>query len=340
MEKRAHVPLQHRIAVTGGTGFLGRALIRALVSDGKTVVALARLPAKLRELQEEFGPETLLVVEGDLNDQRAIDDIVDGADAVVHCAALTHARTKGAFTEANVEGSANVGRAAFNSGALLVAISSIAARKPQLSDYAASKRAGELAIVAAADAHDGRVSSSTLKGSGPAQWTILRAPALYGPGDDASLSLFKAARLGLVPAPRVSPDPRASILYISDMVDAILETLRTGPRGTILDVNDETEAGRTWPEIAMELGKALDKRLLPLKLPKQVLLAHAAGVEALCRLQGKAAFVSRGKIREFFHEDWVAADPSLRSTTAWRPQTALAEGFAKTVAWHQKQGNL
>ncbi|MBI1391528.1 MAG: NAD-dependent epimerase/dehydratase family protein [Alphaproteobacteria bacterium] len=321
-----------RVAVTGGAGFLGGALITRLIDDGVSVAALARTPAKLSRFDGQID-----IVPGDLADETAIARAADGADAVLHLAALTHARTRAAFGAANIEGSANVARGAFAAGAFLVAVSSIAARQPELSDYAASKAGGEAATLAAARAHDKRMGAETNQAA-RARWAILRAPALYGPNDGATLPLLKAVRFGIAPAPAHKPAPRASILYVDDMAAAIVSAAREAPAGVVYDVGDERPEGRTWAEIAADLGVAMGRKPLVAPMPKPLLLAQAAVQELIAHARGEAAFVSRGKIREFFHPDWVAGEPSLAAATSWAPTTPLVEGFAKTLKWYQERG--
>src|SRR3546814_827872 len=67
------------IALTGATGFLGRRLIPALIADGHAVRALTRRP--------QPPTDGVTWIAGDLSNTQALDDLVDGADAVVHAAA-------------------------------------------------------------------------------------------------------------------------------------------------------------------------------------------------------------------------------------------------------------
>ncbi|MEO1014636.1 MAG: SDR family NAD(P)-dependent oxidoreductase [Pseudomonadota bacterium] len=321
-----------RVAVTGGTGFLGGALIDLLLREGVSVAALARTPAKLDRFSGRID-----VVQGDLADEDALRRLADDADAFVHAAALTHALTKRDFDAANVEGAANAARAAFGARARFIFISSIAARRPDLSDYAASKAGGEAAVTTIAGAHEKRFGAEITEVS-PAQWVILRAPALYGPYDEATLPYFKMAKIGLAPEPAATPAPRASILFVEDMARAILTAAREAPDGVIYDVGDTEPQGHSWAEIGRALGAAFDKRPLRIPAPRPILTAQAAIAEVIARVRGRATIVTRGKIREFFHPDWVAGEPALGGATSWRATTPLAEGFAKTLKWYQERG--
>ena len=187
-------------AVTGGTGFLGAAVIERLLVRGHSVRALARGARRLKPQST-----ALAAVEGSLADDAALRKLVEGADAVIHCAGLTHARADRAFHEVNAEGAGRIAAAAARSDAYFVHMSSIAARHPELSAYAASKRGGEEAVR-----------------SNATRWSALRAPAIYGPGDSATLPYFRIVKSGFAPEPAADPEPRATLLYVEDVADAAI----------------------------------------------------------------------------------------------------------------------
>ena len=97
-----------KIFMTGGTGFIGGAVARALRDRGDEVVALVRTPARARELAQR-GVE---LVEGDLGDVAAIERGMQGADAVIHGAAMYEVgippSERPAMDAANVRGTENV----------------------------------------------------------------------------------------------------------------------------------------------------------------------------------------------------------------------------------------
>lgn len=307
------------VALTGATGFVGAALVKALLDRGETVRALARIPEKLPRR------EGLVVIGGALDDAEALDAIAAGADLFIHCAGLTHARREKDFFAVNVEGAYNAAQAAARAGARLVHISSLAARQPSVSAYAASKRKSEDAVAAAA---------------GATPFVSLRAPAIYGPGDQATLPYFKLVKSGLAPEPAASPAPRASILYVEDVVSAILAAADEAAPGGTYEIGDDSPEGYSWREIGEALGAALNVRPRRLRAPQPLLTAYAGAASGLSRLAGRAPMVTPGKIREFFHPDWVARENLLADASSWRAQTPLQEGFAKTARWYQENGLL
>ena len=169
-------------AVTGATGFIGRHLVAELHRAGWRVRLLLRREPDVAEWRDLPPPQ---VVAGALDDDAALERLVEGADVVIHLAGLIKAARRRDFLAVNRDGAAAMARAVERvaPGARFVLVSSLAAREPQLSDYAASKRAGEGAVL-------------EVLGS---RATVLRPPVVYGPGDRETLVFFQLAGRRLVP---------------------------------------------------------------------------------------------------------------------------------------------
>ena len=308
-----------RVAITGGTGFVGAALITRLADEGFEISALARKP-------ESFNaPESVRIVPGSLENESALADLAAGADFFFNLAGVTHARGAGEYRKANVEGAVRAAQAAAATGARFTHISSMSARAPDISPYASSKHESESAIAAA---------------SGDNPWLALRLPAIYGPGDFVTLPYFKLVKSGLALEPRTPTPARASILYVEDAAIAIIEAAKTAPAGGVYEVGDERPGGHAWSEIGAILGEALGKRPLHIRVPRPVIAAYHQIVRTVEGALGRSPSVREGQINEFFHPDWVARQDLLSEATAWRPKTSLKEGFTKTALWYQKNGLL
>ena len=157
------------IAITGATGFVGSTVIRLLISQGWHVRALARSSNKL----EQFTNCPIDWIYGDLSNSESLVSLVDNAYAVIHCAGTVRGSQLSDFIAANVEGVSNFVTAilADSSQPRLLLISSLAARMPDISDYAKSKRQGEDVLT---------LHASQLK------WTVIRPAAIYGAGDQGN----------------------------------------------------------------------------------------------------------------------------------------------------------
>jgi uncharacterized protein YbjT (DUF2867 family) len=189
------------LAVTGATGFVGRALLEEAAKQGVEVRALAR-----REQPPAKGVEW---VPGDLHDRKALMKLVRNAEAVIHVAGVINAPDPTGFHLGNVEGTLALIEAAVASGVpRFVFVSSLAAREPQLSKYGHSKLHAEKLVAASG-----------------LDWTIVRPPAIYGPRDREILELFKLARRGVVPMP---PPGRASLVHVADLARLLLALVPGG----------------------------------------------------------------------------------------------------------------
>ncbi len=304
------------VAVTGATGFLGLHLVAALAREGVKIRILARRDP----IQEVWSGIEFETIPGRLEDPDALARLVDGADAVVHAAGLIKAQNRAAFLRTNRDGAAAVAQAArqYAPDARFIYVSTLAARKPDISDYAFSKHAGEEVIRA-------------IYAGAESQLTIIRPPALYGPWDKATLSIFQAAALPIVP---VLTRGRVTILHVTDAASA-LTRLALGPRNPGLFALPG--GTHSMAEVAAAAMRAQGRKAPLLHVPKLLLRTAGAASSLWGHLRGEAPVFSVGKAREMLYPDWtVHPDEAL----AFMPQIGLEEGFASTVGWYRVQGWL
>ena len=311
------------VAVTGATGFLGLHLIPALARAGAHIRILARRdPA-----HPAWQGIAFEAVRGNLEDASALERLVTGADAVVHAAGLVKARSRAEFLRTNQGGSTAMAAAARRHApqARFIAVSSLAAREPQLSDYAFSKRAGEDAVrVAYADT--------------PGQLTVLRPPAIYGPWDRETLAIFKGATRPFVP---VFGQGRAAMIHAADAAAAIA-AIATGEAAAnrLWTLADGQPQGYTMAELLAEAARATGSSPRFIRVPNGVVQAagHLSGWWGQRR--GQAPLFTAGKAREILHPDWSVSAAELLPATIHEPRIGLAEGFAATAAWYRQAGWL
>jgi nucleoside-diphosphate-sugar epimerase len=268
----------------------------------------------------------LEVVLGDLDDLPALHRLVEGADAIIHVAGVVKARHAAEFHKVNVEGTRHLATAlaAASPELRVIHVSSLAAREPGLSPYCASKRGGEAAIAALPN---------------PERLTILRPPAVYGPGDPEIFPMFKAAALGLCayPAARQS---RASLIHGADLAAAIVAAIAAPLPDPLYELDDGHPGGYDWAEIGAALSAALGRKVRMVRVPRPALAAIAAGVEVHRRVAGSLTALSLAKVPELYHRDWAARGPRLEARTGWKPVFDITKGFADTLAWYRAIGWL
>ena len=302
-----------RIAVTGATGFVGAHLI----------AALARRGWKLRLLIRKWTPLPSLagvdaeIVWGDLGDEDALEALVAGTDAIVHAAGLIKARRPEDFLKVNRDGTARL--AALAPRTPFVLLSSLAAREPQLSLYAASKHAAEEVVA-------GR----------PGPWLAVRAPAVYGPGDRETLAYFRAAAWGIAPQPAV-PDARLSLIHVVDLAETLALAVERLPPPSVYEIDDGHGGGYGYPDMARAAGLALGRRERQIRIPRSLMRVVAAANGALQSLGGPARILTGGKVEEIFHPDWSLHDRRLAAALGFAPRFALQDGFRDTILWYRAQ---
>lgn len=294
------------VALTGGTGFVGAAILSTLTAAGHPVRALARV--------DRPDLPGITWIRGDLRTSDSLRALTDGADVVIHCAGAIKALDAQGFLEVNALGTKRLLDACAGRALRFVHISSLAARAPSLSAYAGSKAAAERAVM-----------ESGL------DWLILRPGAVYGPGDRATLSLFQAVKWGVAP---VFSEARAAVVHVADVASAVLAGLTQG-RGIVADLHDGAPGGGyTQLEIFRMIGAALGKTPRVLHIPRSLAERVATIAEQIAGWRSAPGILTRGKVAELYHDGWASTDTTLADATGWAAQIPAARGLADTAAWY------
>jgi UDP-glucose 4-epimerase len=297
------------LAVTGGTGFVGQAVIEQACRQGVPLRALAR-----REQAPCTGVEW---VRGDLADREALARLVDGADAVLHIAGVVNTPNPMGFHLGNVTGTEALIEAAKTAEIRrFVFVSSLAAREPGLSKYGESKHHAE----------------EVVRASG-LDWTIVRPPAIYGPRDREILDMFRSAKWGVVPMP---PAGRASMLHVEDLVRLLLALVPSWP-GVVrhtFEPDDGRPGGWSHTELAKAIGEAVGRRVWAPSVPAGLMRAGARLDRAL---RGSRAKLTSDRVGYMVHPDWVSSADRAPPAELWHAEIATGEGLKTTARWYREQ---
>ncbi|MDB5684011.1 MAG: NAD-dependent epimerase/dehydratase [Sphingomonas bacterium] len=290
---------------------MGRHLLRIAAGRGWQVNALARRPQ----------PETPNVrwIAGSLEQGDSLARLVENCDAVIHVAGVINAADRAGFAAGNIAGTAVMIAATAAAGIRrFVHVSSLAAREPGLSDYGWSK-----------------AESEALVGASGLDWTIVRPPAVYGPGDREMLELFRMARRGLVALP---PRGRLSLIAAEDLADLLLDLAAT-PDGTgaLYEPDDGVPTGWSHSGFARALGEALGRRVRTVAMPAALLRIGARLDSAIRRDRAK---LTPDRVRYFCHPDWVVTPARRPPPALWQPGIATPAGLKATADWYRAQGWL
>ena len=296
------------IALTGGTGFVGKRVIALATEAGHGLRALTRRP--------QPAAEGVTWIEGALDAPDAVARLVDGADAVLHVAGVVNTPDLAGFIHGNIDGTQAVIDAAIAARiSRFVHVSSLSAREPGLSNYGWSKAESER-----------RVEGS------PLAWTIVRPPAVYGPGDLDMLDTFRIAKLGIAVMP---PPGKMAVIHVDDLARLLLALSIRDVGRLIFEPDDGTPGGWTHADfLGQAIGDAVGRRVLPLPLPRALLLI-AARVDGL--LRGSKAKLTRDRVGYMCHPDWTV-DPARRPPPdLWQPSIPTKDGLVQTAAWYRAE---
>lgn len=319
------------VLVTGATGFLGGHLVRALVQAEAQVRVLARASSNCDAL-----PASVEVFRGAFDDPQSLDDAVKGADCVVHAAGGGKVQSLEDFYRDNRDSTQALIDAV--RGAALkrfVLISSAAAHGPSPAERAAKEsdsphpqsHYGQSKLAAEAVALEAR---------GDVGVSILRPPAIYGPGDTRMLGLFRAVARRILP---VLGTAETSLLHVQDAVQAILRCLSADHEsGRIYNVCD----GQTYSHarIGLALEEALGTRAFRLPIHPSVLKAVGWGSEHVAKLSGTATFMTQDKVKDLLAPSWVLDSSLIQTELGFEPSVSFEEGAHQTAAWYQAEGWL
>ena len=302
--------LSKTIFITGATGFIGRRLATVLLEQGHHVRVLVR-PDKNADSRV---PQACEQVSAALTDIDRLSPAIADSSAVIYCAGSVRGRNPENFATANIRGVDAMCKAlervddVSGSTPPLLLLSSLAASRPTLSDYAHSKFAGE----------------QLLRGSPGLPWTILRPPAVYGPGDREMLPLLKMIRRGLLA--HVGPaDQRLSLIHVDDLASAIVSWLSAHQQcmHKTFAIDDGTAGGYSWQAI----GEAVsDGTFRKLRVPQLLLEMTARTNLLVSSIFGYQPMLTPGKVRELLQQDWLCDNQAFTAATGWEPRLDLKQG--------------
>ncbi len=319
------------VFVTGGTGFIGHHLLRLLLERGYTVYALTRRPQSWR-------PPGLTWIEGSLEDVAALRTGVRAGAGVIHLAGKIQARRTEEYFRVNTEGTRRLVEAMIAEGKprRFVFISSLAAAGPAIDTPAVDETTPPRPV---SPYGESKWQAEQIVHGLPEfiRWTILRPPAVYGPGDRATLPYFRIAARGWC-VYLGNPERQFSLIYVRDLVEGILHVYAhpNTYRETyfIADVQPYS-----WRQVAETLTRICGvRRPRTVTIPPWTLWTAATFTETMARLFGRSAMLNRDKVREILQPRWVCRTEKLLQHTGFRPRYSLERGIRETIAWYRDHG--
>ena len=309
-----------KVLVTGANGFVGRPLCASLVERGITLRSVVRDPS-------DPVAGTPLVV-GDLGE---VDwnNKLDGVDTIIHLAARVHIMSDSAsnpiteYRSVNVDATVRLAEAAVRAGVRrFLYLSSIKVNgektlsqpfsvhdTPAPADpYSKSKWEAELALW--------QIAEST-----GLEVVVIRPPLVYGPYIKANfMNLLRLLSKGL-PLPLASVDNSRSMIYVGNLIDAIICCVESANAAGNTFLVSDGEALST-PALIRELSRLLG-------IPSRVVHCPPSILKLVGRLSGKANIVER------LTESLVVDNSHVQDTLGWLPPYTVAQGLMATVDWYR-----
>ncbi len=123
-------------------------------------------------------------------------------------------------------------------------------------------------------------------------------------------------------------DHRLALIHVNDLVDAIAAWKdSTLPSGKTYELSDPAPDAYNWHDLLQILSSHYGRKVLPLRVPKILLMLVGVLNLGFCQLTSRPAMLSPGKVREFLHPDWTADPNPIIKALNWQPQVTLSLGL-------------
>ena len=251
------------VTVYGGSGFLGRHLVRALAKRHYRIRVAVRRPDLAGHLQPLGRVGQIHAVQANLRYPPSIAAAARGADMVVNLVGILYERGRQRFDTVHASGAEQVALAAAAHGARLVQVSAIGADENSPSSYARSKAAGEKAVLAA------------MPGA-----VIVRPSIMFGPEDNFFNKFASLARLApVLPLPGGGLT-RFQPAFVGDVAEAIARAVEGQARAGAVYEFGGPEV-RTFKQLMEYVLATIERRRLLLPVPFGLMKAQAQFLQYL-----------------------------------------------------------
>jgi dihydroflavonol-4-reductase len=324
------------VALTGASGYTGQHLLRALRLRGDRVTVLVRP----QSITTELTALASRVVPGDLRDQAAIESLVQGAEGVLHVAAVyrTAGHPDSYYREVNLEGSRRLFEAALRHGVERLVHTSTVGVHGHIAHAPADEDApyspGDIYQETKAEADRLALALHRERGLPVA---IVRPGAIYGPGETRLLKLFRAiahSRYAIVGTGRTFYHP----VFIDDLVQGFLLAL-DHPRavGEAFIIAGPRYVSQR--ELADTVARHTGGRVWPFRIPATPLIVAGSLCEALCVPLGIEPPLHRRRM-EFWVKSRAFSTDKARRILGYAPEVDWDEGVRRTAAAYREAGWL
>lgn len=325
-----------KIALTGASGYTGGRLLETLRGRGDEVTVLVRP----RSVTARLSGLASAVIEGELGDRAAARRLVEGADAVLHVAAVyrTAGHSDSYYRDVNVGGTEVLLEAAAAAGVRRFVHTSTVG----VHGHVEHPPADESAPIAPGDIYqetkaEAEALAHRFGRERGLPVSVVRPGAIYGPGETRLLKLFRAiarGRYAIVGSGRTFYHP----VYIDDLVQGFLLALErpeaVGESFLICGAVYVSQA-----ELAALIAKHTGGRVLPFRVPAAPIQWAGDLVEAVCVPLGIEPPLHRRRV-DFWTKSRAFTIEKARRLLGYEPKVTLDEGIARTAGAYRAAGWL
>ncbi|MBV6656961.1 MAG: complex I NDUFA9 subunit family protein [Devosiaceae bacterium] len=304
------------VTVFGGSGFLGRYIVRELAKRGYRVRVAVRRPDLAGHVQPMGAVGQIHAVQANLRYGWSVDRAIEGADAVVNLVGILFEKGKQSFEAVQGEGPGLIAQACAKAGiSNLVQVSAIGADSDADAAYARSKAAGEAAVRASVpDA------------------IIMRPSIVFGPEDDFFNRFANMARMSPI-LPVVGPQTRFQPVYVGDVADAVALAVDGGATpGTIYELGGPEID--TFEGLMERMLHIIERRRAIIAMPDKVAELQARVFELLPK-----PILTVDQIKMLANDN-VVSDAALaeqRTLQGLGLQPAALEAILPTYLWRYRK---
>jgi dihydroflavonol-4-reductase len=322
-----------RILVTGGTGFIGRHLCARLAARGDEVTALVRSKRKGSVL-----PSAVRTLEGDLSLFAKADAALPPFDVVIHLAGVVAADRPAEYEAINYTAVKDLvdclARQTWKPARFLFA-SSLAAGGPSLQATELTEADPPRPIDPYGDA---KARAEEVVRAAPFPTTAFRPPLVLGPLDEASLTLFRAARSGV--GFRVAGRPQElSFVDVRDLVEAIVlmaDDRRPGSFCYYASHPARMNVRGLWRELARAVGR----KVVVVPLPRWVLYLASLAGRAMAAVFPFKNQLDAKQYQQMIAPAFLCSSERLRADLGWTPRQDLAACITHAAEGYRAAGSL
>lgn len=323
-----------KVLVTGATGFVGSHVADKLITKGYEVNCTIRNGSNLKWLKNKNLTTTI----APLDDRQALINAVKDCHYVYHVAGSTFGRNFDEFIKSNRDGTINLLDTIEENAKdikRLIFVSSQTVSGPAkslnnpvnentpmnpLTSYGKSKKLAEDEII---------------KRKGIIPYTILRAPAVFGPRDTAIFDYFKIVNKGIGPLIGLKKK-YLNLIYSDDLARGLIEAAES--ENTINKIYFiASKEIYNWDQIIESIQKALNKqKVFKLRVPHFIVLSAAFLSEWLGKFSSKPPVFNYEKGIDFIQDYWICSSKKAEQDFGFSEQFPLDESIRLTVNWYKK----